>query len=135
MPRFIFFSLIVLGFFLYLWLWLVNHTEPGQVLTSFLFSLLTFINLTIIIAIFLYIVRTAGKNRFKKWLERPIQNLETGEQRILYRRSLKMAAVISAFVSLLLFLRISELFTLFNFSLLLAIVIISAFYLYLKTRD
>lgn len=134
MPRFIFASFLVLSLFLYLWLRLINNTEPGQVLVSFLFSLLTFINLTIITAIFLYVVRTAGKNRLKKWLERPIQSLETNEERILYRRCLKMAALISAFVSLLLFLRIIELFTLFNFSLLLAMIVIGAVYLYLRAR-
>jgi len=45
-----------------------------------------------------------------------------------------MAALISAFVSLLLFLRIIELFTLFNFSLLLAMIVIGAVYLYLRAR-
>lgn len=49
--------------------------------------------------------------------------------RPIWRRSFKMAAVISAFISVLVFLQLEELLNLFNFSLLLAIIILGSIWL------
>lgn len=134
MPRFVIFTIFLFIIFLIIWAWVFIKLEPGPVLHNLAFVILAFINSTLAITLFLFFLRTTFKNRLKNWLGKHVMPIEAGSQRMIFRSSFKMAWIISLFFSVLVFLKVIELFSVFNLAVLIAIVIISAIYIYLRSR-
>lgn len=124
MPRFIIGNLICLIISLTTLIWLVMSREPGTFWVNFFFSILVFINLTLIIGLLLFFIKT----KIAILTNNPLKS----DRRVLYRNGLKIASIIALFVSLLVFLKINTLFTLLNIVLAAAIAVTLTFYLYFK---
>lgn len=134
MPRFLIFSFVVLFIFLFFWFWVIFKWEPGPFLNNLVFSILAFLNLTIILTVVLFLLRTVGKNRLKSWLSRHTPPIEISQQRIIFRKSFKMSLPVAAFASVLIFIKTLGLLNTFNLIIFSAIVATCTIYIYLKSR-
>jgi hypothetical protein len=132
MPRFLFsviiatiFSIIILAIF-------AVKTEPESIIVNFIFSFFVFVTLSLVIALAFFFLRTGVKSFVYRKTRRLEEILSVGEQRLLFRRSFKMAVPIAGFLGIIVFLRTNQILTVFNLVILLAIIVLGA--IYIRTR-
>lgn len=105
-----------------------SKTTQANLLKDLIFTVLLFIASSLTLSLILYFTRVLilklirrGKIKFEE------ENFV--DLRPVFRRSFKMAAVICAFITILAFLKLEDLLNLFNFALLLAIIVLGAIWL------
>lgn len=105
-----------------------TKTGNASVFQDLVFTTFLFLASSFTVSLILYFTRIAISNLRQrgriKFEEQSFVNL-----RPLWRRSFKMALVVSAFIAVLAFLQLEGLLNLFNLSLLLAIVILGSIWL------
>lgn len=111
-----------------IFLFFLSRTSEESLIVDFLFSFFLFWTLSFSLSLIFYF----GRIFLGKFLRRKHIRLADEEQidlRPLWRRSFQMAAIISAFVSFLAFLKLEDQLTFFNLIILAAIIILGAVFL------
>lgn len=132
MPRFLFSVIIATIFSIAILAIFAVKTEPESIIVNFIFSFFVFVTLSLVISLAFFFLRTAVKSFVYRKTRRLEETLSVGEQRLLFRRSFKMALPIAGFVGIIVFLRTNQILTVFNLIILLAIIVLGA--IYIRTR-
>lgn len=105
-----------------------EKTQETGILQVLVFTILLFLAISFTLSLIIYFAR----NLIAKIAARGKIKFEEDyfvDLRPLWRRSFKMASIISAFIAVLAFLKLEELLNLFNFGLLIIIIILGAIWL------
>lgn len=113
--------------------WVILLTYAARITEANLLADLLFVTLLFAVSVFtLSLIFYFGRLLISKLASRGkirFDNETFVNLRPVYRRSFKMAAVVSVFIAILAFLKLEELLNLFNLALLLAIVVLGAVWL------
>lgn len=132
MQKFLFSIFLVTGLSWSLLLFFAAKTAEESVFLDLSFSFFLFWALSFSLSLLIYfarifLVKIAGRRKIK------LEEEEETNLRPLWRRSFKMAAVVSVFVAFLAFLKLEEQLNLFNLILLALIVIVGAIFLRMRS--
>lgn len=132
MQKFIFPIFLVTGASWVILLFFASKTGEESVLFDLAFSFFLFLALSFSLSLLFYfarifLVKIAGRRKIK------LEEEEEVNLRPLWRRSFKMAAMISVFVAFLAFLKLEEQLTVFNLILLVLIIFVGAIFLRMRS--
>ena len=105
-----------------------SKTGDTSVFQDLIFTILLFFAAAFTISLILYFGRLIISNSLSRGRIK-LEEQTFVDLRPIFRRSFKMATIISAFISVLAFLQLEELLTLLNLSLLIAIVVLGSIWL------
>ena len=108
----------------------VNKTKPEGIVNLVIFSFFAFLFLSVLLSIGIYFGRDLKRQILKRFSPKILEGRDIQTLKQNYRRSLKMAILISGFISLILLLKLSGLLTIIN--LILAIAVVISFALYFR---